>query len=633
MPMRTGLQTILTSIALGGVLVAAGGVHVAWWRTATRNSTALAIEIERQVTTSVRHEWWAQVAGAEAAWRAAARLIERDGSPASRDAALMQPLGSLSLVTALAHEGPQGTLAAVEPGERRGEPRLQAAAGIWPAADTATPGWVSATDPAEAGPAVAYVGRLADGSRLGAFVALPQVSKLLGQIAVGRTGGAAVIDAAGRLVVEPAGHDRDRKRLIKVSRRVGEALAQRIERGEPVPERIAIDLAGERFAVGLSPLHFQGWQFAVIVPERDFLAEIDATTRRVGVGLALAIALAGLAAAALAKLLLVQPIRAVVADLAHLERFELDALVHRRSRLIEIDQLSAALARMAAGLANFGRFIPVDLVRELVAQGGRAEPGGKSARITILFADLAGFTHLAERLGPAVLPIASRFLELASEAVEQRAGTVDKFIGDAVMAFWGAPRPEPLAALQACRAALAIVAETAAAELMDAEGQPLRVRIGLHSGEAIVGNIGSRTRLNYTAIGDSVNLASRLEGANKAYGTAILISEETRHEAGDAILVREVDRIAVYGRDLGATVYELLGLSATETCPAWVEHYEQALAAYRQRRFGEALRLIEACLAQHPDDGPARVLAERCRDLIAAPPPSDWQPVHMLQTK
>lgn len=631
--MRTGLQTILTSIALGGVLVVAGGVHLAWWRTATRNSTALAIEIERQVTTAVRHEWWAQVAGAEAAYRAAARSIERDGSPASRDAALTQPLGSMSLVTALAHEGPQGTVAVIEPGERGGEPRLQAAAGIWPTADTAAPGWVPAADPSGAGPAVAYVGRLVDGSRLGAFVALRQFSRLLGQIAVGRTGGAAVIDPAGRLVVEPAGHDRDRTKLIKVSRRVGEALAQRAGQGEPVPERIAVELAGERFAVGLSPLHFQGWQFAVIVPERDFLADIDATTRRVGVGLALAIALAGLAATALAKLLLVQPIRAVVADLAHLERFELDALVHRRSRLIEIDQLSAALAHMAAGLANFGRFIPVDLVRELVAQGGRAEPGGSSARITILFADLAGFTRLAERLGPAVLPVASRFLELASEAVEQRAGTVDKFIGDAVMAFWGAPRSEPHTALQACRAALTIVAETAAAGLMDAEGQPLMVRVGLHSGEAIVGNIGSRTRLNYTAIGDSVNLASRLEGANKAYGTAILISEETRREAGEAILVREVDRIAVYGRDLGVTVYELLGLAATATRPAWVETYERALAAYRQRHFRDAMDLIEACLEQKPQDGPAMALAGRCRDLLTAPPPADWRPVHALQTK
>ncbi|CAH1670044.1 Adenylate cyclase [Hyphomicrobiales bacterium] len=631
--MRTGLQTIMTTLALGGVLIVAGSVHVAWWRTATRNSTALAAEIERQVTASVRHEWWSQVTGAEAAYRAAARLIERDGSPASRDAALTQPLGSMSLVTALAHEGAQGAVVAIEPGARGGEARLQTATGLWPAVATTEPGWVSATDPTDAGPAVAYIGRLSDGSRLGAFVALSQVTRLLGQIAVGRTGGAVVIDPAGRLVVEPVGREMDRTRLTKVSRRVGDALAQRIERGEPVPERISVDLKGERFAVGLSPLHFQGWQFVVIVPERDFLGEIDAATRRVGIGLAVAIALAGLIAAAVARLVLVRPIRAVAADLGHLERFEFDALVHRRSRLTEIDQLSAALARMAAGLANFGRFIPIDLVRELVAHGGRAEPGGKSAHLTILFADLAGFTHLAERLGPAVLPIASRFLELASEVVEQRAGTVDKFIGDAVMAFWGAPRPTPHAALQACRAALAIVAETAAAGLMDADGRPLKVRVGLHSDEAIVGNIGSRTRLNYTAIGDGVNLASRLEGANKVYGTAILISEETRREAGDAILVREVDRIVVYGRDLGVTVYELLGLSVTMTCPAWVESYERALAAYRQRRFRDALSLIDACLTQKPGDGPAKVLAVRCREAIAAAPSPDWQSTHALQTK
>jgi adenylate cyclase len=631
--MRIGLLTILTALALGGVLLVAGSVHVAWWRTATRNSTALAAEIEHQVTASVLREWWSQVTGAETAYRMAASLIERDGSAATREAALSQPLGSLSLVTALAYEGPEGTLVAVEPREPGGEARLQAAAGIWPDTDNIKPGWVSATDPMDGGPAVAYVGRLSNGRRLGVFVALSQFSKLLGQIAVGRTGGIVVVEPNGRLAVEPLYRGTDHKRLLGVIQRIGDMLAERNQAGEPVPERIAVDLASGRFAVGLSPLHFRGWQLAVIVPEQDFLAEIDATTLKVGIGLALAIVLAGVTVAALGRLVLVQPIRAVVSDLAHLERFELDALVYRRSRLIEIDQLSAALARMAAGLTNFGRFIPVDLVRELVANGGRAEPGGSSTQITILFADLAGFTHLAERLGSAVLPIASRFLELASEAVERRAGTVDKFIGDAIMAFWGAPRPEPEAALQACAAALTIVAETAAAGLMDAEGRPLKVRVGLHSGEAIVGNIGSRTRLNYTAIGDSVNLASRLEGANKAYGTAILISEETRRQAGGAILVREVDRIAVYGRDVGITVYELLGLAGTMTRPDWVVSYEQALAAYRERRFRDALDLAEACLAQKPGDGPAAVLAERCRELIRAEPSPDWQPIHALQVK
>ena len=145
-----------------------------------------------------------------------------------------------------------------------------------------------------------------------------------------------------------------------------------------------------------------------------------------------------------------------------------------------------------------------------------------------------------------------------SREVSGHGGTIDKFIGDAVMAFWGAPAANPDHAVDACRAALACQRQLRASGLADDAGRPLKVRIGINSGSMLVGNIGSEFRLNYTVIGDAVNVASRLEGANKEYGTDIIIGEETRRLAGDRICVREIDRLMVYGRSGGLAIYELL---------------------------------------------------------------------------
>ena len=205
-------------------------------------------------------------------------------------------------------------------------------------------------------------------------------------------------------------------------------------------------------------------------------------------------------------------------------------------RVTEIENLSGAIADMAGGLAAFRKYIPADLVRTLVSEGVEPRPGGSIKPLTILFADIAGFTGLSERLGDRIVPLLSSYLDTMSREVSSHGGTIDKFIGDAVMAFWGAPAANPDHAADACRAALACQRALLESGLTDDAGQPLRVRIGLNSGDVLVGNIGSELRLNYTVIGDAVNVASRLEGANKEYGTDIIIGEETRRLAGDQIL-------------------------------------------------------------------------------------------------
>jgi adenylate cyclase len=221
-----------------------------------------------------------------------------------------------------------------------------------------------------------------------------------------------------------------------------------------------------------------------------------------------------------------------------------------------------------------------------------------------------------------------------SREVSDHGGTIDKFIGDAVMAFWGAPAANTDHALYACRSALACQRALWASGLTDDGGRPLRVRIGINSGDMLVGNIGSEVRLNYTVIGDAVNVASRLEGANKEYGTEIIIGEETRRLAGERIQVRELDRLMVYGRTGGIAIYELLDIAEPGTAPLdWVALYEHGLAAYRRRDFAGAANFLQQVLDARTSDQPARIMLERCLEYLKSPPGDDWDATNAMKTK
>ena len=314
--------------------------------------------------------------------------------------------------------------------------------------------------------------------------------------------------------------------------------------------------------------------------------------------------------------------------------FELDQVRRHPSRLVELENLSSAIADMAGGLAAFRKYIPADLVKMLVSEGVEPRPGGSIRAMTALFADIAGFTGLSERLGDQIIPLLSSYLDTMSREVSAHGGTIDKFIGDAVMAFWGAPAANAEHAVDACRTALACQQALRASDLTDDKGRPLKVRIGINSGDMLVGNIGSEFRLNYTVIGDAVNVASRLEGANKEYGTEIIIGQETRRLAGDRVQVRELDRLMVYGREGGLSIYELLGMAerGAET-PGWVTLYESGLAAYRARNFVDARIFFQQLLAARASDQPARMMLQRCTEFVQSPPGKDWEGTSAMKAK
>ncbi len=303
-------------------------------------------------------------------------------------------------------------------------------------------------------------------------------------------------------------------------------------------------------------LPFAEWRLLTATPRSDFAGEIDRSVRKVLLGVGALVLLASATALLFAHMLFARPFRRLSKQLRAVERFALDQVRHQPTFLAELDDFSGALKRMAVGIAAFARYMPLDVVKPLVTAGVEPVPDARLREITVLFADLPGFTSVAERLGPDVQPYLTSFLTLAVEAIHAEGGTVDKFIGDAVMAIWNAPEPIDDHALRACRAARVIHAAMHTVPPLEAgSGDGSRVRIGINTGTALVGNIGSDERLSYTAIGDTVNLASRLVGFAKEHSVEIVASAMTIAEAGSSAGGRPLGRYLVRGRVAEVDIY------------------------------------------------------------------------------
>jgi adenylate cyclase len=280
----------------------------------------------------------------------------------------------------------------------------------------------------------------------------------------------------------------------------------------------------------------------------------------------------------------------------------------------------------------FAQYMSETVISHLLAHPEKLKLGGERRRVTLFFSDLAGFTTMSERLDPeAVVALLNEYLSRMTEIILEEEGTVDKFEGDAIMAFWGAPLDQEDQAVRACRAALR--QQAALKDLNEHLARRhlplLDMRIGLHTGEAIVGNLGSQSRFDYTVIGDTVNLASRLEGLNKFYGTAILASDATVAECGAALDFMELDRVAVKGRETPVTVYAVLAMPK-ELAPSRSEarrEFSLGLELYRNQSFEEALRCFLRALKSWPGLTPASVFLERCRAMQETPPPPGWDAV------
>jgi class 3 adenylate cyclase/CHASE2 domain-containing sensor protein len=283
----------------------------------------------------------------------------------------------------------------------------------------------------------------------------------------------------------------------------------------------------------------------------------------------------------------------------------------------------------------FSLYLAPSVIDEMIKSERLPTLGGETREVTILFSDIASFTSISEGLAPPqVVTFLNEYLTAMTEVIEERGGYIEKYVADAITGVFGAPLDDPDHARHAVDAALA--AERRLAEMQERfelpGGRRLAQRIGVNSGEMLVGNIGSRQRFNYQAMGDAANLGARLEGANKFYGTGILVGERTRELCGDALLFRAVDRIRVVGRETPIAIYQPLCASdeADAAMRAFAEAFARALALYEARDFDAAAASFDALAGADPV---SKMFAARVRAYIAAPPPADWDGVTNLESK
>jgi adenylate cyclase len=285
----------------------------------------------------------------------------------------------------------------------------------------------------------------------------------------------------------------------------------------------------------------------------------------------------------------------------------------------------------------FQYYLTASVVNEILKDPSKLKLGGDKKNLSVMFSDIRGFTSISEKLTPEELVhLLNEYLTAMTDVVFKYDGLLDKYIGDAIMAVFGAPLDQPDHALRACRTGIEMVSELRRLrEKWAAEGWPdINIGVGINTGDMVVGNMGSQMRFDYTVMGDSVNLASRLEGTNKEYGTNIIISEFTYEIVKNDILCREMDAVRVKGKKLPVRIFELLG--DKKDVPQWQEflgRFETGLAKYRMGLWDEAIAAFRGVLDVKPDDYPAQLYIDRCEALKEHPPVGEWDGVFTMTKK
>ncbi len=360
------------------------------------------------------------------------------------------------------------------------------------------------------------------------------------------------------------------------------------------------------------------WKIGMVIPEGPLL---EIATRGVilqfMVTVLIFIIIAVLTSMLVSRLTL--PLEFLSDEMRDMSKLKIDHRLGIRSNISEVNNIDKIMGTLKQGLDSFSRYLPTEVVRELLRINKAATIGAEKMNITLFFSDIQNFTQLSEVTKPEILlEQLKEYFNILSTCIMNEQGTIDKYIGDAVMAFWGAPWKIDDHALRACRAA--IRCSRGLYDLPPNDFQ--KTRIGIHSGVVLVGNVGSDQRLNYTALGDGVNLASRLESLNKFYGTSILISEETMKQLDDSIVYRFVDHVMVKGKSEVTSVYEIL--KERDDISLWpvskyshdiekrfLFYYQEAVYFFKRKNWGKAVHNFANALKLIPDDLPTRKLYEK----------------------
>lgn len=468
-------------------------------------------------------------------------------------------------------------------------------------------------------------------------IPLDDLRSWLTKIKVGQNGGAFLMHRDGTVAIAPDFAGDGRAILMDVfsgNKAALQGLFERLQGSEFVSKTIRWE--GLPYHVGAQAVPSSRnleWFVAMVVPERDFL--YLARERLLGTVLFGVLAtIAVIVAAGYLATRISGPIRSISEDIREAALMRLSDSPAPGSPIAEVHTLGRSVDQMKSGLRSLQRYVPPDLAAEVVSSGEAASFGAVRKELTILFIDIEGFTGIAEGMGPDRLVLELRdFFDLMAAALHKSGGTIDKFMGDGLLAFFNAPRDLPDHAACACTAALEALQSLSERERM-AGSQDFRIRIGLGFGDVVVGNIGSSERFGYSIVGDAANVASRLESLNKAYGTRIIGPEALKHAAGPDFEWRHLDRVIVAGHNAPTDIYELIG--RTGAVPATVlearDRYESALEDYFRGEFEAAGDGFAEAGSMRPDDQAARMLRERSEELATAPP-ADWNGVFAYTTK
>lgn len=487
---------------------------------------------------------------------------------------------------------------------------------------------------------------------VGADIHIEDISEFLQQTNLGKRGIVFIVDAdGGELIAHP-----DKTKTTKME-------------GDEVKVQLVDDLKDKKLVTAFQDhqLHgrdkfsfdFQGteyfalfapfpkdfgkkWKVGIVAPSDVFLGEAKRIQQET-ILISIVIFIISIIFIIILSRNISRPIVLLAKEANKIQNFDLDHGKEIHSNITEIKLLNNSISTMRSSLQAFGKFVPKGIVRKLTQRGLDVKIGGRLKPITLLFTDIAGFTAVSETYPPEKLMLhLSEYFEEMTTIIQKHTGTIDKYIGDAIMAFWGAPFVDKKHVLKACIAALECEMKLKGLNRKwRSENKPeLRTRFGLHTGETIVGNVGSSDRVNYTAIGDAVNLAARLEGTNKMYHTTIIASAEVYEAVHKDCLFRPLDVVAVKGKQQGNLIYELVGLKKgdpnlfpSKQQTQYTKLFTQGFKVYLEQRWDEAIDNFQALIDNFGHDPVCDMYLKRCKEFKKNPPPKNWDGVIKLTKK
>lgn len=476
-------------------------------------------------------------------------------------------------------------------------------------------------------------------------IKLVDLSSFLDNLPIGKNGDAFIINANDELIAFPGMQKTfmqqpETNRLVDLGALNKPWLNASLKQfNKTHEEEFAFDYSGVRYLANFT--HIQkfeahGWKIGIVVPESDFTSVIEGERFYIAI-VSLCILLLGILVASFFSKRISTPMKLLVNETEKIKNLNFDG--HRVDSVIkEVDSLATAIYSMKMNLRSFQKYMPASLVKQLIQSGEDIQLGGDKKTLSIFFSDIKNFTSITENMDPdELMPHLCEYFDTVSKVITEARGTIDKFIGDSVMAFWGAPLADEYHCEHACRTALRCKNQINQLNFTwKQQGKkPYETRFGVHTGEVIVGNIGSSERMNYTALGDAINFTSRLEGMNKVYGTTIITSDQVFKLVGHKFVFRMLDRCAIKGKAGGYTIYELLAENPSQLSfdiNAWQAFFDKGFQAWQQQNWVEALTYFKQCLTVFAEDSVAQVFIERTEYFIKNPPPLTWDGIWRERT-